>query len=92
MCETGTRFGGWWLLGWSPAATGIMISDTTFASRALALGESLPMIGDLLGHRKVNTTTQYVHHPRGSVTGAADRVSDSVVFDLHTPMTAQVAI
>ena len=25
------------------------------ASRALALGESLPMIGDLLGHRKVQT-------------------------------------
>ena len=31
----------------------------SFASRALALGESLPMIGKLLGHRKVQTTARY---------------------------------
>ena len=36
---------------------GVRLHDLrhTFASRALALGQSLPMIGDLLGHRKVNT-------------------------------------
>ncbi len=33
----------------------------TYASRALALGESLPTIGKLLGHRKVGTTARYAH-------------------------------
>ena len=32
-----------------------------FASRALALGKSLPRIGKLLGHRKVQTTVRYAH-------------------------------
>ena len=31
----------------------------TFASRALALGESLPMIGKLLGHSQIRTTERY---------------------------------
>ena len=33
----------------------------SFASRALALGESLTMIGKLLGHRQVQTTARYAH-------------------------------
>ena len=33
----------------------------SFASRALALGESLPMIGKLLGHAQVQTTARYAH-------------------------------
>ena len=33
----------------------------SFASRALALGESLPMIGKLLGHTQVQTTARYAH-------------------------------
>ena len=36
----------------------------TFASRALALGEGLPMIGRLLGHRRVETTARYAHLAR----------------------------
>ena len=31
----------------------------SFASRALALGEGLPMIGKLLGHTRVQTTARY---------------------------------
>ena len=31
----------------------------SFASRALALGEGLPIIGRLLGHRRVETTARY---------------------------------
>ena len=31
----------------------------TFASRALALGESLPVIGKLLGHSDIETTARY---------------------------------
>ena len=44
----------------------------SFASRALALGESLPMIGKLLGHRKVQTTTSLVRiDSQGDTTAAA---------------------
>ena len=33
----------------------------SFASRALALGQGLPIIGRLLGHRRVDTTARYAH-------------------------------
>ena len=36
----------------------------TYASRALALGESLTMIGKLLGHTQVQTTARYAHRKR----------------------------
>ena len=39
----------------------------SFASRALALGESLTMIGKLLNHRTVQTTARYAHLARESV-------------------------
>ena len=54
----------------------------SFASRALALGESLPMIGKLLGHRKVQTTARYAHLARDSVNAAAARVAESLRADL----------
>ena len=57
----------------------------SFASRALSLGESLPMIGKLLGHSKVQTTARYAHLARDSVKVAAERVSDSLAADLNSP-------
>ena len=50
----------------------------SFASRALALGESLPTIGRLLGHRHVQTTVRYAHLARDSVHESARRVSESI--------------
>ena len=50
----------------------------SFASRALALGESLPMIGKLLGHTQVQTTARYAHLGRHSVKVAAARIADSL--------------
>ena len=50
----------------------------SFASRALALGESLPTIGKLLGHSHIQTTARYAHLARDSVHESARRVSDSV--------------
>ena len=50
----------------------------TFASRALALGETLPMIGKLLGHTQVQTTARYAHLARDSIQNAAARVADSI--------------
>ena len=54
----------------------------SFASRALALGESLPMIGRLLGHTQVETTARYAHLARDSVHESAARVSDSIAADI----------
>ena len=54
----------------------------SYASRALALGESLPMIGRLLGHTQVETTARYAHLAEDSVRGSAVRVSDSIAADL----------
>ena len=57
----------------------------TFASRALALGEGLPMIGDLLGHRMVTTTARYAHLARDSVREATAKVGDDLGARLAPP-------
>ena len=48
------------------------------ASRALALGEGLPVIGRLLGHSQVETTERYVHLARDSVRKSAERVASRI--------------
>ena len=53
-----------------------------YASRALALGESLPMIGRLLGHTQVETTARYAHLAKDSVHDSAVRVSESIAADI----------
>ncbi len=53
-----------------------------FASRALALGESLPMIGRLLGHSEVETTARYAHLAPDSVQQSAERIAESIAADL----------
>ena len=50
----------------------------SFASRALALGESLPMIGKLLGHTQVQTTARYAHLANESVKASGSRVGNSI--------------
>ncbi len=52
------------------------------ASRALALGESLPVIGKLLGHTQVETTARYAHLARDSVKDSAARVAASIGTDI----------
>ncbi|MDE0147325.1 MAG: tyrosine-type recombinase/integrase [Rhodospirillaceae bacterium] len=54
----------------------------SFASRALALGETLPAIGRLLGHSRVETTARYAHLADDSVRQAAIRISDSIADDI----------
>ena len=54
----------------------------SFASRALALGESLPVIGKLLGHNQVETTARYAHLTRDSVRESAARIAASIGADL----------
>ena len=50
----------------------------TYASRALALGESLTMIGKLLGHTQVQTTARYAHFAWDSIQNAAARITGSI--------------
>ena len=59
----------------------------SFASRALALGETLPMIGRMLGHTKIQTTARYAHLARDSVRDSAVRVADSIAADILPPET-----
>ena len=54
----------------------------TFASRALALGEDLTMIGKLLGHKKIQTTARYAHLARDSVKESAALVAASIAADI----------
>ena len=61
----------------------------SFASRALALGESLSMIGKLLGHRKVQTTARYAHLAQDSVKASAARVAESLRADMARAGSAE---
>ena len=50
----------------------------SYASRALAMGESLSMIGRLLGHASVNTTARYAHLARDTEKASAARIAGSI--------------
>ncbi len=54
----------------------------SYASRALALGESLPMIGKLLGHKKIGTTARYAHLARDREKVSAAKVGGSIGADI----------
>ena len=54
----------------------------SFASRALALGETLPVIGRLLGHNDIETTARYAHLARDSIHDSAERIAGSVAADI----------
>ncbi|MYG65308.1 MAG: tyrosine-type recombinase/integrase [Gammaproteobacteria bacterium] len=53
----------------------------TYASRALSLGEGLPMIGRLLGHRDIGSTARYAHLARESVRNSTAKVAESIATD-----------
>ena len=70
---------------WRPIRERAGLSDVrihdlrhSFASRALALGESLYMIGKLLGHATVTTTARYTHLMLTAEKEAASRVGGSI--------------
>ena len=71
---------------------GMRIHDLrhSWASRALALGESLSMIGKLLGHNKIDTTSRYAHLARDSIKASSARIADSIGADIlgNREMTA----
>ena len=63
---------------------GVRIHDLrhSWASRALALGESLSMIGKLLGHNRIDTTARYAHLARDTERASAARVGGSIGADI----------
>ena len=95
--ETGTRLANlntsWQVVRKEAGLEDVRIHDLrhSFASRALALGESLPMIGKLLGHRQVQTTARYAHLARHSVKAAARRIEDSLAADMDMPSSVSEA-
>ena len=60
----------------------------SFASRALALGLALPMIGRLLGHTDIGSTARYAHLSREAEKIAVARVGDSIEADVLPAETA----
>ena len=59
----------------------------SYASRALALGESLPVIAKLLGHAQIQTTARYTHLTRDAVKDAATRVANHIAEDIFPANT-----
>ena len=54
----------------------------SWASRALAIGESLSMIGKLMGHGQVATTARYAHLARDTEKASAAKVGGSIGADI----------
>ena len=54
----------------------------SYASRALSAGESLSMIGKLLGHVDMESTARYAHLARHTEKMAAERVGASIGADI----------
>ncbi|MFZ5745989.1 MAG: tyrosine-type recombinase/integrase [Pseudomonadota bacterium] len=59
---------------------GVRLHDLrhSFASHAAARSETLPMIGKLLGHARLQTTSRYAHLDDGPVLEATQRIGDLI--------------
>lgn len=65
----------------------------TFASNAVTMGMSLPMIGRLLGHTQTQTTARYAHLAMDPVLEAATKVTDELGGLLALPKpSAEITI
>ena len=54
----------------------------SFASRSLALGETLPVIGMLLGHSDIETTAHYSPLAPDTLHDAAERIASSIAAEI----------
>ena len=61
----------------------------SYASRALAAGESLSMIGKLLGHADIQSTARYAHLARETERISAARVGGSIGADIGANIRAR---
>lgn len=58
----------------------------SFASAALASGLSLTQIGELLGHRSVQTTKRYAHLEKAVGVAAATQAADRISLHIKSPV------
>ncbi|QYF86221.1 tyrosine-type recombinase/integrase [Brevundimonas sp. PAMC22021] len=63
----------------------------SFASAGLAGGEGLPLIGKLLGHSHISTTSRYAHLADDPLKAAADRISELVAMELMPTLVADTS-
>lgn len=63
----------------------------SFASAGLASGEGLPLIGKLLGHSHISTTSRYAHLADDPLKAAADRISERVAMTLAPNLVTDAA-
>ncbi|MDQ2879456.1 MAG: site-specific integrase [Pseudomonadota bacterium] len=61
----------------------------SFASMGAASGDSLMVIGALLGHRSAKTTERYAHLSDHPVKAAADRIADGIARHLDQALATQ---
>lgn len=68
----------------SAALDNVRIHDLrhSFASVGASAGDSLPIIGKLLGHRSAKTTERYMHINDAPVMSAAERISEEIAAHL----------
>lgn len=57
----------------------------TYASKAIAGGMSLVMVGQLLGHTQYQTTMRYAHLADGPARTAADQIASMLNATMNTP-------
>ena len=57
----------------------------SFASVGAAVGDSLLIIGKLLGHRDAKTTARYAHLADDPLKAAADRISSTIASAMTAP-------
>ena len=55
-----------------------------FGTRTPAFGDTIPVIGKLLGHTQVQTTARYAHLARDSIQTAAARITGSIGGNLSS--------
>ena len=55
----------------------------TFASIAVSQGQSLPLIGAMLGHTQVQTTARYAHLFDDALVNAADQISRAIICESY---------
>ena len=58
------------------------ISDTPSRPVPWRSGETLPVIGKLLGHSDIETTARYAHLAQDSIHETAERIAESIAADI----------
>ena len=85
-CSKGNPASGGQSLGYSGPGHGVadsrILTRHSFASRALAIWQSLPMIGWLLGHSEVQITERYAHLAADWVRESAVRISENIATEI----------